>query len=194
MKTGLFFGSFNPIHNGHVALADYFAHHGLDEVWLVVSPRNPLKAASDLWDDRTRLRLAEMALRGKPRLRVCDIEFSLPKPSYTIDTLRVLRSRLPERRFVLIIGADNAAVFDRWKECAAIVSEFEVWAYPRAGFPSRNAAFPQIRFVDAPLYDLSATEVRHRLAQGQSIRGLVPDAVAAAIESHVAGHRQNKKR
>lgn len=191
MKTGLFFGSFNPIHNGHIALADYFAHHGLDEVWLVVSPHNPLKATADLWDDRMRLHLVEMALRNQPHLRVCDIEFSLPKPNYTIDTLRALRARFPERQFVLIIGADNVAVFDRWRECAAIVSEFDVWAYPRAGFPSQSAAFPQIRFVDAPLYNLSATEVRRRLAQGQSIRGLVPDAVAVAIEQMPKGNRKN---
>ncbi len=189
MKTGLFFGSFNPIHNGHIALADYFAHHGLDEVWLVVSPHNPLKATADLWDDRMRLHLAELTTRDKPHLRVCDIEFSLPKPNYTIDTLRTLRARFPERQFVLIIGADNAAVFHRWKQCTDILSEFEVWAYPRAGFPSQNADFPQIRFVDAPLYDLSATEVRQRLAQGQSIRGLVPDAVTAAIENHAIAHQ-----
>lgn len=182
MNIGLFFGSFNPIHNGHVALADYFAHHGLDEVWLVVSPHNPMKETAELWDGRMRLRLAEAALRDKPHLRVCDIEFSLPTPNYTIDTLRVLRSRFPEHRFVLIIGADNVAVFDRWKDCASILSEFEVWAYPRVGFPSHSAAFPQIRFVDAPNYDLSATEVRRRIAQGQNIRTLVPDVVADAIE------------
>ena len=185
MKIGLFFGSFNPIHCGHVALAEHFVQCGLDEVWLVVSPQNPLKAASQLWDDRFRLHLAQLALQDKPHLRVCDVEFSLPKPNYTINTLRALQAQHPEHSFVLLIGADNAASFDRWRDYQTILRDFEVWCYPRTGFSLDSERFPQIRAVDAPLYDISATEVRQRLATGQSIHSLVPECVEKEIAEFV---------
>ncbi len=184
-RTGLFFGSFNPIHNGHLALAKHLLQCGLDEVWLVVSPQNPLKKSADLWDDDFRLQLTRLALRNEPQLQVSDIEFALPKPNYTIDTLRTLQQRYPDRTFVLLIGADNAAIFDRWKDYDAILNTFDVWAYPRDGYPNANPQLPQIRFVDAPLFRVSSTEIRQRLAAGQTIRGRVPDSVADVIEQRL---------
>ncbi|MGN0187455.1 MAG: nicotinate (nicotinamide) nucleotide adenylyltransferase [Paludibacteraceae bacterium] len=182
IQTGLFFGSFNPIHNGHIALAKYLLQSGLDEIWFVVSPHNPLKNTADLWDDAFRLQLVRIALNDEPQLQVSDIEFTLPKPNYTIDTLRTLKRLYPDRVFVLLIGADNAAIFDRWKNYDEILNSFAVWAYPRVGYPNANLHLPQIRFVDAPLYIVSSTEIRQRLTAGQSIRGWVPDCVADVIE------------
>ncbi len=181
MKTGLFFGSFNPIHNAHIALAKHLQTKGLDEIWFVVSPQNPLKKSADLLSDELRLHLAKMALQNEDKLHVSDVEFSLPKPSYTIETLRFLQSQHPEHQFVLLIGADNVALFDRWKNYDEILRDFEVWAYPRQGFPSESAQFPQIKFVDAPLFNLSATEIRKRVQAGETIENLVPQNVADFI-------------
>lgn len=185
IQTGLFFGSFNPIHNGHIALAKHLLRHGLDEIWFVVSPHNPLKNTADLWDDDFRLQLTRIALNDEPQLLVSDVEFALPKPNYTINTLRTLQQRHPDRAFVLLIGADNAAIFDRWKNYDEILNSFAVWAYPRDGYPNTNPRLPQIRFVDAPLYRVSSTEIRQRLAAGQTIRGRVPDCVADVIEQRL---------
>ena len=152
-KVGIFCGSFNPIHNGHVALADYIARNSdLDEVWLVVSPLNPLKRtiADTLAPNGQRLDMVRLALRSCERLFASDIEFSLPLPNYTINTLNALKSKYPETDFCLIIGADNLALFERWKDSDVIMSNFDMLVYPRPGvdLDSLMQKYPKVRVLE----------------------------------------------
>lgn len=168
-ETGIYGGSFNPVHNGHIALADALCQaERLDEVWLLVSPRNPLKPpAGDLLDEQARLELTRMAVRHHPRLRASDFEFRLPRPSYTVDTLSALRTAFPDRRFTLIIGADNWLAFDRWKQPEEILRHHPVLIYPRPGYPVEASALPNgVRLARLPLFDLSSTQLRQCIAQG----------------------------
>ena len=183
LRIGLLFGSFNPVHTGHLILAEHFATRtDLAEVWLVVTPHNPFKAAADLLPDTERLRLVGLALAGNPRLRAEDIEFGLPRPSYTIATLDALRLRHPAHDFVLLMGADNLPGLSRWQESARLLAEFDIYVYPRPGTTLPDlAAFPRVQVVAAPLLDISATYIRDSLRAGRSIRYLVPDAVEVAL-------------
>ena len=183
VRIGLLFGSFNPVHTGHLILAEYFATRtDLAEVWLVVSPHSPFKEVADLLPDIERLRLVELALAGNPRLRAEDIEFGLPRPSYTIATLDALRLRHPTHDFVLLMGADNLPGLPRWQESARLLSEVDIYIYPR---PSVNlpalTPFPRVQVMAAPLLDISATYIRESLRAGYSVRYLVPPAVEAAL-------------
>jgi nicotinate-nucleotide adenylyltransferase len=183
-RIGLLFGSFNPVHTGHLILAEHFATRtDLVEVWLVVTPHNPFKAVADLLPDTERLRLVEMALAGNPRLRAEAIEFDLPRPSYTIATLDALRQRHPAHDFVLLMGADNVPGLPRWQESARLLSEVDIYVYPRPGYelPSLEA-FPRVKLMDAPLLDISATYIRESLRAGRSIRYLVPAAVEEVLQ------------
>ena len=182
-RIGLLFGSFNPVHTGHLILAEYFANRpDLEEVWLVVSPHNPFKQAADLLPEAARLHLAQLAVAGNPRLRVCDAEFALPRPSYTSVTLAHLRQRHPNTVFVLLMGTDNLAGLPRWHEAARLLAETDIYAYPRPGIPSPDiSALPRVQLAQAPLLDISATYIRECLRAGRSIRYLVPDVVAAEI-------------
>lgn len=187
-KVGIFCGSFNPIHNGHVALADYIARNsGLDEVWLVVSPLNPLKRtiADTLAPNEQRLDMVRLALRSCERLFASDIEFSLPLPNYTINTLNALKSKYPETDFSLIIGADNLALFERWKDSDVIMSNFNMLVYPRPGvdLDSVMQKYPKVRVLkNAPLHDISSTEIRRRISSGESVSGLVNPEVEEYIK------------
>ncbi|MET4075251.1 nicotinate (nicotinamide) nucleotide adenylyltransferase [Hymenobacter sp. UYCo722] len=183
-RIGLLFGSFNPVHVGHLILAEHFATRtDLAQVWLVVSPHSPFKAATDLRPDAERLHLVQLAIAGNPRLRAEEIEFSLLRPSYTIATLDALRQRHPDTDFVLLMGADNLAGLPRWREAARLLAEIDLYVYPRSGSPLPDlAAFPRARVVAAPLLDISATYIRESLRQGHSIRYLVPAAVEAELE------------
>ena len=182
-RIGLLFGSFNPVHIGHLILAEHFATRtDLAEVWFVVSPHSPFKQAADLRPDAERLHLVQLAIAGNPRLRAEAIEFSLPRPSYTIATLDALRLRHPEADFVLLMGGDNFPGLPRWQEADRLLAEIDIYVYPRPGTPLPDlTTFPRVRVMAAPLLDISATYIRESLRQGLSIRYLVPAAVEAEL-------------
>jgi len=183
-NIGLFFGSFNPIHVGHLIIANYMANHtGLDEVWLVVSPHNPLKEKSSLANQFDRLEMVEQALSAAENLRVSQVEFSLPQPSYTIDTLVHLQERNPEYRFTLIMGSDNLYSFHKWKNSDIILRDFRIAVYPRPGFLEHELMHhPSVSLTDTPLMELSSTFIRSAVREGRSIRFFVPDAVLEFID------------
>lgn len=184
-RIGLLFGSFNPVHVGHLILAEHFATRtDLAEVWLVVSPQNPFKVGTDLLPDTQRLRWVELAIAGNPRLRAERIEFDLPRPSYTITTLDALRARHPSTEFVLLMGADNLPGLPRWQQAERLLAETDIYVYPRPGTTLPDlAAFSRVRVLPAPLLDISATYIRESLRCGQSIRYLVPAIVEAELAS-----------
>lgn len=178
-KTGLFFGSFNPIHIGHLILAEYFATQTeLDEVWLVVTPQNPLKKKDSLLDQYLRLDLVNRAIANNPRLRASDIEFQLPKPSYTIHTLIQLEEKYPDRSFSLIMGEDNLVSLPRWKNYEELMRRFEIWVYPRVGQTQTDlAGHHNIHLVQAPVIEISSTQIRENLRIGKSVRYLLPEQI-----------------
>ena len=182
-RIGLLFGSFNPIHIGHLILAEHFATRtDLAEVWLVVTPQNPFKAAADLRPEAERLYLVQLAIAGNPRLRAEDVEFGLPRPSYTIATLDALRQLHPAHDFVLLMGSDNLPGLPRWQESARLLAETDIYVYPRPGTPIPYLApFPRVQVMEAPLLDISATYIRESLRAGHSIRYLVPAAVEVEL-------------
>ena len=174
IHTGIFGGSFNPIHNGHVSLARQLREKaGLDEVWLMVSPQNPLKQESDLLDDEKRMEMARLALEKEPHIIASDYEMYLPKPSYTWTTLQHLSADYPDREFVLLMGGDNWALFNRWYHHEDILKNYRIVVYPRK--EGDESTF------DLPLMDISSTEIRERIKAGKSIRRMVPRAVADYI-------------
>ncbi|MBL7802329.1 MAG: nicotinate-nucleotide adenylyltransferase [Saprospiraceae bacterium] len=185
MKIGLFFGSFNPIHVGHLIIANHMATRtDLDKVWLVVSPHNPLKPKKSLARDHDRLHLVRLGIGDNPRIEASNVEFGLPKPSYTIDTLAFLKEKYPDREFALIMGGDNLATLDQWKNYEQLLASYDIYVYRRPGIePGPFASHPRVRICDAPLLDISATYIRECLRQGQSVRYLVPDAVYEYLES-----------
>ncbi|MBO4819942.1 MAG: nicotinate-nucleotide adenylyltransferase [Prevotella sp.] len=183
VRTGIFGGSFNPIHNGHVMLASKLLKAArLDEVWLLVTPQNPWKQENELMDDEVRLWLAKEAVKDIPGLVASDYEFHLPKPSYTWNTLQALSSDFPEREFVLLIGGDNMERFDKWYEHDKIVAGYDVVVYPRQGCRiDRKTLPPRVRVVRTPLINISSTDIRARIRQHLPIDHLVPPSVAEAI-------------
>lgn len=190
VPTGIFGGSFNPIHMGHIGLArDILRLTHLREVWFLVSPLNPFKQqAGDLIADRLRFDMVRRALAQEPGLVASDYEFGLPRPSYTWQTLSHLREDYPERLFTLIIGADNWLAFDRWAHPDDILRHHPVIVYPREGCPIDRASLPpRVTLVDTGLYPVSSTAVRHRVAHGQSVDGLVPPAIIPMVEQCYAG-------
>ena len=179
IKTGIYGGSFNPVHNGHIALAHELRQlAGLDEIWFVVSPQNPLKAQGSLLDDRKRLDMTRRALEPYPELVASDYEFALPRPSYMWHTLQSLSARYPDREFTLIIGADNWACFDRWYHAADIIAHYPIVIYPRQGSTVDSSTLPPtVRLVDTPLYNISSTEVREDVKAGRDISAKVPSSI-----------------
>lgn len=169
-RTGIFGGSFNPVHCGHIALArEILRQTELDEIWLMVSPQNPLKqGATDLLDDHLRYELARKALEGIKGVEACDYEFQLPKPSYTWHTLQHLRQDYPDREFTLVVGGDNWERFTRWYHWKDILRNHKVVVYPRDG---------QRGTIEAKLLPVSSTDIRNRVRRGESIQGLVPDSI-----------------
>ena len=179
MKVGLFFGSFNPIHIGHVAIAKFMAEEtDLDQVWLVVSPHNPLKDKKSLGDARKRLQVVKKAIGRNPGIKVSDIEFKLPQPSYTIHTLRALKGKYPQHKFVLIIGEDNLAGLSKWKDYRKILAAHSVYVYPR--FDSASSGLRHSKNVtvfNAPQIDVSSTFIRKEIRKGKNINHLIPTKV-----------------
>lgn len=178
-KIGLFGGSFNPIHRGHVALVKQILDKvGLDEVWFVVSPLNPLKAgASDLLADEQRLELVQLALCDEPHLVACDYEFNLPKPSYTWNTLQSLQHDYPDCQFTLIIGGDNWVNFRKWYRADDIIRNYSIVVYPREGSEIKSKDLPpNVRVVRTELYKMSSTEVRKRIREGLPVADLLPSS------------------
>ncbi len=174
IRTGIFGGSFNPIHKGHISLARQLRQKaGLDEVWLMVSPQNPLKASADLLDDKIRMQMARLAVEGEEGIIASDYEMHLPKPSYTWNTLQALNKDYPDREFVLMIGGDNWQLFDKWYHADDIRKNYQIIVYPRRGFEGG------IDGLD--LIDISSTEIRERIKAGKGIKRLVPKAVADYI-------------
>jgi len=178
-RTGLFFGSFNPVHIGHLIIANFMATQtDLEEVWLVVSPQNPLKPKATLANDYDRLHLVHLAVEDNPRLRASNIEFGLPKPSYTIDTLTYLAEKYPKHQFSLIMGSDNLNSLPKWKNYEILLRDYSIRVYQRPGKPAGELAeHPSVQIYEAPLLQLSATYIRSCLQEGKSIRYLVPEPV-----------------
>ncbi|MCR8873896.1 nicotinate (nicotinamide) nucleotide adenylyltransferase [Phocaeicola barnesiae] len=172
IKTGIFGGSFNPIHLGHLALANYLCEYGeVNEVWFLVSPLNPFKVHQDLLKDELRLQLVQAAVEGYPRFKASDFEFHLPRPSYTIHTLDKLARQYPDRDFYLIIGADNWAAFDRWKSPEEILQKHYVLIYPRPGYDLGALTLPpRVKAVHTPLLEISSTFIRTAIREGKDMR------------------------
>lgn len=186
MKIGIFGGSFNPIHSGHAIIAHHIISSGaVDRLWLMVSPVNPLKVGLEQQvADTDRLRMVEMVTRPLENVETSAFEFTMPKPSYTIDTLNALQAKFPDDEFYLVTGADNWVIFDRWRNSEEILAKYHLLVYPRLGY---DVVIPEelrdrVTLVDAPIIELSSTTVRERLAQGLSVRYYVPDEVLSYIE------------
>jgi len=189
IETGIFGGSFNPIHTGHISLAERILTEArLGEVWFVVSPLNPFKRnADDLLADDKRLEMTRLALKDHPGLVASDYEFRLPRPSYTWKTLSRLRDDYPDRHFSLIVGADNWLAFDRWSHPEFIKANFPILVYPRPNSPLTADSLPKgVSFIDMPLCDLSSTEIRQRLREGLPIDGLVPESILPLVRKYYA--------
>lgn len=184
IKTGIYGGSFNPIHNGHIALARHLLQEAeLDEIWFVVSPQNPFKVQQQLLDDDKRLLLVRKALAPYPQLVASDFEFSLPRPSYMWHTLQGMSAQWPDRELHLIIGADNWLCFDRWYHADDIRSTYPIIIYPRQGYDIEPSALPQgVRLVNTPLYNVSSTEIRADVAAGRDISSKVPSTILCEVE------------
>lgn len=188
IKTGIYGGSFNPIHNGHIALARHLLQEAeLDEIWFVVSPQNPFKVQQQLLADDKRLLLVRKALAPYPQLVASDFEFSLPRPSYMWHTLQGMSAQWPDRELHLIIGADNWLCFDRWYHADDIRSTYPIIIYPRQGYDIVPSALPQgVRLVNTPLYNVSSTEIRADVAAGRDISGKVPSTILSEVERNLA--------
>jgi len=186
MKIALFFGSFNPIHNGHLAIALFLKQKQLfGQIWIVVSPNNPLKEKNELVHENHRLNMVKLAIQEFPFLQVCDDEFSLPTPSYTINTLHFLEKQYPDDEFSLILGADNMDHFHLWKNYEDILKRYKIYVYPRSNDNNvNNIEHPHIIYVDAPLLPVSATEIRSLLQQKKQVLKYLPLAVIQYIEEN----------
>ena len=188
MKIGIFSGSFNPIHLGHTRLAAYIRQQaGMDEVWLMVSPNNPLKVASELMDEKLRYHLAQLATAELEGIRPSDFEFHLPKPSYTIHTLEQLTAAYPQHQFSLIIGSDNMAIFHKWKDWQRILALYPIIVYPREGddLAALKQLYPMMHVIEgAPLLNISATEIRAHLQDDTLLREWLHPDVATYLRMH----------
>src|ERR1017187_8098200 len=180
MKTGLFFGSFNPIHIGHLIIANHFAQYaGLEHIWFVVSPQNPLKKTKDLLDQNHRLNMVKLAIENNPALVASNVEFYLPAPSYTIHTLHHLETVYPKNKWVMIMGGDTVETLPEWKDYETLIEKYDMLVYPRPNHNLDPASFPKrIKVVnDVPVMEISATYIRRAIRDKKNCRYLLPEAV-----------------
>lgn len=187
MNIAIYSGSFNPIHNGHLQLAGYLTDNQLaDEVWFVVSPCNPLKEQPTLIDEYLRLDMVILSISGNDKFKASDVEFTMPIPSYTIDTLHRLSELFPEHRFSLVIGSDNALVFDQWKSPDQILNEYDVFVYPRNGYDFQLVAakYPKMQLLDTPIYEISSTEIRGMIRENKATGPWLHPMVASYIKEN----------
>jgi nicotinate-nucleotide adenylyltransferase len=183
MNIGLFFGSFNPIHTGHLIIANHFINQGIvDELWFVVSPQNPFKKAAGLLNEQHRLMLVRTAIEDEIKLKASNIEFKLPKPSYTINTLTYLAEQYPKHRFNIVMGSDGFQNISKWKNAEAILKNYPILIYRRPGFEITETHGAQVQIQAAPLLEISSTHIRKLIKEQKSIRYLVPDSVKKEIE------------
>lgn len=179
MKVGLLFGTFNPVHIGHLIIANYMAEFtDLEEVWMVVSPQNPLKQIDSLLEDNHRLKMVELAVGDYKKIKISNIEFDLPKPSYTIHTLNHLSEKYPQNEFAIIMGTDNLEIFKKWKNYEQILADYEIYAYPRLhndGGELKNN--PKVKLIAAPIIEMSATFIRKCIKEKKDVRFMLPEKV-----------------
>ena len=190
MKIGLYFGSFNPVHIGHLIIANHAVNEtGLNQVWFVVSPQNPFKQSASLLNEYHRLHLIKSAIDGENNLRASNVEFGLPRPSYTVDSLAYLKEKHPDHEFSILMGSDGFQNLDKWKNYEVIVANHSIYIYKRTGFDVTETFGATIHILNAPLLDISSTRIRNLIKNKKSIRFLVPDVVKEEIE--LAGYYKN---
>ena len=183
MKVGLYFGSFNPVHAGHLIIASHIVNYtALNQAWFVVSPQNPFKNSNSLLNEYHRLHLVNLAIDGENNLKSSNVEFKLPKPSYTIDTLTYLHEKYPEHQFSIIMGSDGFQNLDKWKNYQTLIKNHSFYIYKRPGFELMETFGATVNLLEAPLLDISSTRIRNMIKEKKSIRFLVPDSVKEEIE------------
>jgi nicotinate-nucleotide adenylyltransferase len=185
MKIGLFFGSFNPVHVGHMIIASHMAQYtDLDQVWMVISPQNPFKNKASLANNNDRYHLLRLAIGDNQKIKASNVEFSLTIPSYTIDTLVYLKEKYPKYEFALIMGEDNLENLHKWKNFTVILDNYDIYVYKRTGYNTNDYNnHPTVKFMDLPLLEISATQIRKAIRDGKSVQYLVPDSVYKYLEN-----------
>lgn len=183
MNIGLYFGSFNPIHHGHLIIASHFINEtNLDEVWLIVSPQNPFKNSASLLNEHQRFHLAQLALEDETKIKASNIEFKLPKPSYTVNTLTYLKEKYPQHQFTILMGSDGFQNINKWHNAEVILKNYPIAVYSRPGFEIKETFGAKLTIQQAPLLDISSTHIRNLIKQKKSIKYLVPENVREEIE------------
>lgn len=183
MKIGLYFGSFNPVHIGHLIIASHAVNEtDLQQVWFVVSPQNPFKKTASLLNEYQRLHLLKSAIDGENNLRASSVEFNMPKPSYTVDSLAYLKEKYPEHEFAILMGSDGFQNLNKWKNHNVIIKDHSIYVYKRPGFDINDTHGATVHMLDAPLLEISSTHIRELIRTKKSIRFLVPDVVKEEIE------------
>ncbi|HVZ97507.1 MAG TPA: nicotinate (nicotinamide) nucleotide adenylyltransferase, partial [Chitinophagaceae bacterium] len=193
---GLYFGSFNPIHIGHLIIANYFANNsGLDQVWFVISPQNPLKKEGTLLHEQHRKFLIDLAIEGEKKLKTSNVEFRLPRPSFTVTTMAYLAEKYPQHIFSIIMGSDSFSNIANWKNYEVLIKSYEIYIYERPDFKIENKHGAKIYVLKAPLLDISSTYIRKQIQEKKSIRFLVPDSVKEEIEKqhYYSDYKPKKK-
>lgn len=189
MNIGLYFGTFNPIHIGHLILANHIAEYtNLDQVWLVVTPHNPFKQKSSLLNDYLRLEMVQIAIENYPKLKASDIEFKLPQPNYTVNTLSYLEEKYPQNNFSLIMGEDNLESLNKWKNYEVLLERYQIFVYPRVYHNKQESEFlkhPSVLKIDAPIVELSSTFIRDAIRNKKNVKPLLPDKVWEHIDKNL---------